>query len=194
LLAASGCVVPPSPYPDEWGYAPARPGAVTLKGEPIALIGPELPLGFRAPDFVALDADFAPVRLSDFRGKTVLISAVPSLDTGVCAQETRRFNQELAGMPTNVMGITISMDLPFAQKRFCEAEKIGGLIVLSDSAWRSFGVRYGVLMAGRGLLARAVFVVGPDGRLRYREIVPEITTEPDYTRVLDAVRRTAGLK
>lgn len=169
-----------------------RHGIVTMKGNPVTLLGPDLGVGAPAPDFRAVDAGFAPVRLSDFRGKVVLISAVPSLDTGVCALQTKRFNDEVQRLPEGVEILTISMDLPFAQKRFCAAEKVDRVKVLADHVWREFGLRYGVLIRDMGLLARSVWVVGRDGKILYREIVPEVAQHPDYEAALAAVRRAAG--
>jgi thiol peroxidase len=165
-----------------------RTGVVTAHGTPVTLLGPGLKVGDLAPDFTVVDEAFRPVRLADFKGKTVLISAVPSLDTGVCAIQTKRFNDEAEKLPAGVAVLTISEDLPFAQTRFCGAESIKNIRVLSDSVHRDFGLRYGVLIKETALLARSIWVIGPDGRLRYREIVPELTHHPDYDRALAAVR------
>lgn len=163
-------------------------GLVTLKGKPVVLLGTQVKSGDPAPDFRAVDPSFKPVALSGFRGKAVLISAVPSLDTPVCATQTRRFNQEAAGLGSGVQLITISMDLPFAQSRFCEAEKIKGILLLSDHVWREFGPAYGVLIKDMGLLARSIFVVDASGKVTYREIVREVAEEPDYDAALKALR------
>ncbi len=169
-----------------------RSGVVTLKGQPLTLLGPAIKVGQKAPDFQVVDEAFKPVRLSDFRGKAVLIAAVPSLDTPVCSMETKRFNEEAAKLPKDVVVLTISMDLPFAQKRFCEAEKVGGIQVLSDCVDHDFGQNYGVLIKGMGLLARSIFVVGKDGTIRYEQIVPEVTNHPDYDAALKAIKQAAG--
>ncbi len=124
----------------------------------------------------------------------MLISAVPSLDTKVCTLQTKRFDEELAKLPADVVVMTISMDLPFAQQQFCGREDIKGMVVVSDSARREFGKAWGVLIPARGLLARSVFVVGPDGRIRYEQIVPELTHEPDYDAALAALREVAGVE
>jgi thiol peroxidase len=166
-----------------------RTGLVTLKGNPVTLLGKGVKAGDRAPDFTAVDAGWKPVRLSDFRGKVVLISAVPSLDTPVCSLQTKRFNDEAGKLP-NVQVITISEDLPFAQKRFCDAEKIGTM-VLSDTVAREFGLKYGLLIKGMSLLARCVIVVGADGVVKYVDLVPEITQHPDYDKALEAARQAA---
>ena len=164
---------------------------VTMKGNAIALMGTPTREGQAAPDFKVVDATFKPVKLSDYQGKVVLISAVPSLDTGVCSLQTKRFNDEAARLPANVLIMTVSEDLPFAQKRFCEAEKVDRIKVLSDSVWREFGSKYGVLIKDMGLLTRSIWIVGRDGKIAYREIVPEITTHPNYDAALKAAREAA---
>jgi thiol peroxidase len=166
-----------------------RTGIVTMKGGPLTLLGPELKVGDRAPDFTAVDGGFAPVKLSDFAGKTVLISAVPSLDTGVCQIQTKRFNEEAERLPDSVVVLTVSMDLPFAQSRFCGAENIKKIRVLSDSLHRDFGDKFGLRIKENGLLARSVWIVDPKGTITYRQIVPELTTEPDYAAALAAVKK-----
>ena len=168
-----------------------REGLVTLQGQPITLLGPEIEVGDTAPDFRVVDDAYQPVRLSDVAGKACLISAVPSLDTGVCSLQTKRFNQEMANLPNDVVVMTISADLPFAQKRFCEAETIDRIRVVSDHVWREFGLGYGVLIQDMALLSRAIFVVGKDGRVAYKQIVSEITEHPDYDAALAAIRKAA---
>jgi len=163
-------------------------GELTIKGTPVKTVGQRIEVGHRAPDFTALDGKFQTVGLSQFQGRPVLISSVPSLDTPVCSLQTQRFNEALSGLPEDVALVTISMDLPFAQKRFCTSEKIERMHVWSDSARREFGTRYGVLIRERGLLARAVFVVGRDGKLVYREVVKEVSEHPDYEAALKAIR------
>jgi len=138
-----------------------------------------------------VDNDLNEVSLSAFQGKTLILSAVPSLDTSVCDIETRRFNEEAAKLGPNVQVVTISMDLPFAQKRWCAAAGVDRVQTLSDHRDASFGTSYGVLMKGSRLLARTVFVVDGKGIIRYIQIVPEVTQELDYDDVLKAV---AGLK
>ena len=165
---------------------------VTMKGDPIVLGGPELSVGDRAPDFTAVDRQWNRVSLSDLAGKVVLISAVPSLDTGVCALQTKRFNEAAAALPRDVTVLTISHDLPFAQERFCAAEGIDRVQMLSDHVEADFGESYGVLITGMRLLARSIWVVGKDGRIAYVEVVPEITDHPDYESALAAARKAAG--
>ena len=166
-----------------------RENRVMMKGNPLSLVGPELKVGDKAPEFKAVDASFKKVSASDFKGKKVLISAVPSIDTGVCALQTKRFNEEAAKLQ-DVVFITISSDLPFAQKRFCDSEKIGKMNLLCDSVWHDFGEKYGVLVKDMGLLARAVFVISAKGEISYVQIVGEITNHPDYDSAIEAVKRT----
>ncbi len=168
-----------------------REGVAAMQGNGVVLLGSGVKAGEPAPDFRVVDGAFEPVVLADLKGTVCLISAVPSLDTGVCAAQTKRFNDELETLPENVAVLTISMDLPFAQKRFCDAEKIDRVQVLSDHVWREFGLAYGILIKDIGLLARAVFVVGKDGTLVYEQIVPEITEHPDYDAALAAARAAA---
>jgi len=171
---------------------PRRTGVVTSKGQPVTLLGPDVNIGDLAPDFHAVDAAYRPVDLTSFRGRPVLIAAVPSLDTGVCSLETKRFNDEAAKLPPEVQLVTISMDLPFAQKRFCQVEHVDRVKVLSDHVGREFGMRYGVLTEDKALLARSIFVIGRDGRIVYRELVYDQGTEPDYDAALEALRRAAS--
>ena len=163
-----------------------RAGIVTMKGNPITLIGTELKVGDQAPDFVAIDNNMNPVGLDSFRGKVCIISSVPSLDTPVCDMETRRFNDEASRLGDNAVVLTISMDLPFAQKRWCGAAGVDRVQTLSDHRDASFGQAYGVLIRELRLLARAVFVVDQQGTIRYQELVKEIVDEPDYESVLGA--------
>ena len=162
---------------------------VTLNGSPLNLSGNEVTVGRAAPDFTATTNDLAEFKLSSVKGKKVVVlSAVPSLDTPVCDIETRRFNQEAAALGGDVQIITISMDLPFAQKRWCGAAGVDKVVVVSDHRDVSFGKAYGVLIDGLRLLARAVFVVNRKGKVCHAQVVPEIAKEPDYGAVLDAVR------
>jgi len=165
-----------------------RPGAVTFHGNPLTLLGQEIKVGETAPQFEALDNSLAPAKLSAFQGKVVIISAVPSLDTPVCDLETRRFNAEAAKLGQEVVVLTISMDLPFAQKRWCGAAGVTHVTTLSDHKDAAFGLAYGVLIKELRLLTRAVFVVDRKGVVRYVELVREITHEPDYDAALTAVK------
>jgi thiol peroxidase len=166
-----------------------RTGIITFKGNPFTLIGPELKVGDKAPGFNVVDNGLAPVTLASYAGKIKIISAVPSLDTPVCDTETRRFNQEAAGLPGNVVVLTISLDLPFAQKRWCGAAGIDKIITLSDYQTRSFGNAYGVLIKELLLLSRAIFVVDANDTIRYIQVVPEVTSEPDYAAVIAAAKK-----
>ena len=165
-----------------------RTGLVTMKGKPVTLVGPAVKIGQKAPDFEVVANDLSAVKLSSFAGKTCIIASVPSIDTSVCDMETRKFNEKAGGLGSNVVVLTISMDLPFAQKRWCGAAGIKNVVTLSDHRDASFGRAYGVLIKDLRLLARAVFVVDKKGIIRYVQIVPEIATEPDYDAVLKAVK------
>jgi thioredoxin-dependent peroxiredoxin len=164
-----------------------RTGLVTMKGNPLTIVGKELKVGEAAPDFEVLDNDLSPVRFSSFRGKICVISSVPSRDTPVCDMETRRFNEEAGKLGEDIQILTISMDLPFAQKRWCGASGVDKVITLSDHRKASFGTEYGVLIKELRLLARVVFVIDREGVIRYIQIVKEQTEEPDYDAVLEAI-------
>ena len=165
-----------------------RSGIITFKGNPFTLLGPELKVGDKAPDFAVVDNGLAPVSLASSAGKIRIISSVPSLDTPVCDTETRRFNQEASSLLGDVVVLTISLDLPFAQKRWCGAAGIDKVTTLSDYRERSFGQNYGVLIKELLLLTRAIFVVDAQGVIRYIQIVPEVTSEPDYAAVVAAAK------
>ena len=166
-----------------------RQGIITMKGNPLTLVGNELKVGEPAPDFDALDNDLTPVRLSSFRGKVLVISSVPSLDTPVCDQETKRVDEEAGNLGSaDVQILTISMDLPFAQKRWHGATGVDQVITLSDHRDAAFGKAYGVLIKELRLLARAVFVVDREGIIRHIQLVKEVTEEPDYNQALDALK------
>src|SRR3989338_7146713 len=165
-----------------------RTGVVTFKGNPMTLVGPELKVGQKAPDFQVVAQDLSPVTLANSRGKIRLVSVVTSLDTGICDIQTKRFNEEAAKLP-NVAILTISADLPFAQKRWCGAAGIDKVQVLSDHKDASFGTAYGVLMKELRLLSRAIFVVDANDTLRYIEYVPEVASHPNYDAALNAARQ-----
>lgn len=162
-------------------------GVIKFKGNPMTLLGTMNRVGMQAPDFTVLKNDLSPVKLSDFKGKKVLISVVPSLDTSVCDLQTRRFNEEAGKIP-NVQVITISMDLPFAQARWCGAAGVKNLITASDHRDADFGAKYGLLIKELRLLTRAVLLVDEKGILAYQEIVPEVTTHPNYDAALAAAK------
>ena len=165
-----------------------KTGLVTMKGNPITLAGHALKVRDKAPDFEVTGNDMKPVKFSSFSGKVCIISSVPSLDTPVCDMETRRFNKEAAGLGSDVVILTISMDLPFAQKRWCGAAGVDKVITLSDYKTVDFGTAYGVMIKDLRLLARAVFVVDKKGVIQYIQIVKEIAEEPDYSAVINAVK------
>jgi len=164
-------------------------GVITMKGNPLTLVGKELKVGDPAPDFEVLDNDLTPVTLSSFTGNICVVCSVPSLDTPVCDMETRRFNEEAGRLGAEVRILAISMDLPFAQKRWCGAAGVDKVVTLSDHRDASFGTAYGVLIIELRLLGRAVFVLDSEGTVRYVQIVKEVTDEPDYDAVLEAVNK-----
>lgn len=166
-----------------------RPGLVTLKGNPFTLLGPELKVGELAPDFVVTANDLSPAKLSDFKGKVCVISSVPSLDTPVCDTSTRRFNQEATGLGPDVVILTVSMDLPFAQARWCGAAGVKNVQTLSDYKDAAFGLNYGLLIKELRLLARAVIVIDKEGKIQYTGLVKEIAEEPDYDAILSVIRK-----
>jgi thiol peroxidase len=163
-----------------------------MKGGPITLIGNEIKAGDKAPDFTVLDGGLGPVKLSDFKGKTVILASVPSVDTPVCDLETKRFNEEAGKLGDKVAVLTVSMDLPFAQARWCAAAGVENVRLLSDFRDRDFGNKYGVLIKELGLLARTIFVVDKDGTVQYVQYVEETTEEPNYGEVLSAVKNLVG--
>lgn len=162
---------------------------VTFKNEPVTLLGKEVAVGDKAPNFTVLANDLRPVTLADSKGKIRLISVIPSIDTGVCATQTRKFNEEAASLGEDVRVLTISCDLPFAQARWCAAEGIDAVQTLSDHRDLSFGEAYGVVMQELRLLARSVFVVDKDDRVTYVEYVSEGTNHPDYDKAIEAVKQ-----
>jgi thiol peroxidase len=166
-----------------------RTGVILFKGNPMTLLGPDLKVGDKAPDFLVVDNGLQPVTLKDGAGKVQLVTVVPSLDTPVCDTMTRKFNEEAGKLTGDLAVYTISMDLPFAQKRWCGNAGIEKVKTLSDYQDRSFGENYGVLIKELKLLARAVFVIGKDGKIAYREIVKEVTSEPDYSAALSAAKK-----
>ncbi|CAB5138674.1 Thiol peroxidase, Tpx-type (EC [Olavius algarvensis associated proteobacterium Delta 3] len=165
-----------------------RTDVVTWRGEPMTLGGNPPAMGAPAPDVILIDNYLAPFALSSLKGKICVVSAVPSLDTPTCDMETRRFNSEAASLGDDVVILTVSMDLPYAQKRWCGAAGVDRVVTLSDHRDGSFGEAYGVMIGERRLLTRAVFVIDREGILRYEQIVPEIAQEPDYDAVIEVVR------
>jgi thiol peroxidase len=165
-----------------------RNDVITFQGKPLTLIGPALKVGGQAPHFALTANDLSDLRCEAYHGKVLVLSVVPSLDTPVCAMQTRTFNQRATQLAKDVVVLTVSMDLPFAQKRFCGAEGIERVITASDYKHRSFGPAFGVLIKELGLLARAVFVLDRKGKVLHAEYVPEVTQEPNYDAALTAVR------
>ena len=161
---------------------------VTMKGQPLTLSGTQPSVGDKAPDCELMGKDLKPVKLSSFENKVRIISSVPSLDTSVCDIMTRKFNEEAVNMGDDVVVLAISMDLPFAQDRWCIAADVKNVYMLSDHRSASFGQAFGVLIKDLRLLARAVFVLDREGIIRHIEIVNELANEPDYEAVLAAVK------
>jgi thiol peroxidase len=159
----------------------------------LTLLGKQINVGDTAPNFKVVDNSFSPVEFNQFKQKVILISVVPSLDTGVCSLQTKRFNEEVANFSENVVMLTISNDLPFAQKRFCNTEKINNIKVLSDSVWRDFGSKYGLLIKDMGLLTRAIIIIDSQGKIAYKELVANISQQPDYTKVLAKLKALSTL-
>src|SRR5579875_1700895 len=169
-----------------------RSGAVTMRGNPLTLIGAELKPGQTAPAFKLVGAGMKEVTLDQFKGKVKIISTVPSVDTPVCDAETRRFNEEAAKLPSDVVILTVSMDLPFAQARWCGAAGVDKVTTLSDYRGAHFGEAYGVLIKELYLLARVVFVVDKNDKITYVEYVKEVANHPNYEAALEAARKAAA--
>jgi thiol peroxidase len=161
---------------------------ITFKQNPMTLIGNEVKVGDTAPDFTVLANDLSPVTLQDSKGKTRLISVVPSLDTGTCDAQTRKFNESAAELGDDVVILTVSNDLPFAQKRWCAAAGIDSVQTLSDHRDLSFGEAYGVAIDELRLLTRSIFVVDSNDKVTYVEYVPEATEHPNYEKAIEAVK------
>ena len=166
-----------------------RKGIITFQGSPLTLLGQEPALGMPAPGFQALDVELKPVGLDSFKGKICVLCSVPSLDTPVCDMETRRFNKEAVNLGQEVEVVVVSMDLPFAQRRWCAGAGVDRVRTISDHRDASFGLAYGTLIKELRLLTRAVFVVDRNGVLTYSQWVKEITKEPDYEEVLKAIEK-----
>lgn len=169
--------------------AEERKGVVSFAGKPVTLIGPEIKVGDKAPDFVVQTVGLQQVTMKDFENKVRLISVVPSLDTGVCDMQTRRFNKEATDLGNHVVVLTISADLPFAQKRWCGAAGVDRVETLSDHLLMSFGDAWGTHIKEHRLESRAVFVVDAKGTVTYAEYVPDASQHPNYDAAIDAVRK-----
>ena len=166
-----------------------RTGLITFQGNPLTLVGTELKIGDPAPDATLLANDLNPVKLSAYKGKVCVISVVPSLDTPVCDMQTRKFNEAAGNLSDDVVILTVSMDLPFAQTRWCGAAGVEKVVTLSDHRDAAFGETYGTLIKELRLLARAVFVVDKNGTVQYIQLVNEVTEEPDYDAALEAAKK-----
>lgn len=169
--------------------AQERTGVATFKGNPLTLIGPELKAGDKAPEFTVSKNLLETASLADYSGKVKLISVVPSLDTGVCDAQTRRFNEEAAKLGDNVVVLTISVDLPFAQSRWCGAAGIDKVVTLSDYKTHSFGDAFGVTIKEFALLMRSIFVIDANDTIQYVEYLPEMTEHPNYEAAIEAVKK-----
>lgn len=167
---------------------PVRLSEVKAGDRPLELQGSPAQLMQQAPDFKVADQAFKAVKLSDFAGKTVLLSVVPSIDTGVCSIQTKKFNEQVVSLPKDVVLLTISTDLPFAQKRFCQKEQVDKLRVLSDAVWGDFGSNYGLRIKDMGILTRAVLIIDAKGTLVYQQLVPLLSQEPDYQAALNKLK------
>lgn len=161
---------------------------ITSGGNPVTLLGEEIKVGDKAPDFIAVNTDMSPFKFSELDKKIKIISVVSSTDTRICEFQTIRFNEEATKHP-DVVVLTISMDLPFAQKRFCASNDIENSIVVSDYKDHDFGMKYGFLVKETKLLARGIIVVDEQGIVRYVEYVSEIGSHPDYDKVLDFLEK-----
>lgn len=166
-----------------------RKGKITFLGNPLTLIGTEKKIGEKADNFTVLDKELKEISLKDFAGKIKLISVTPSLDTPVCDIQARRFNQEAAKLPDDVVIMNISMDLPFAISKFCTTAGIDKVKAYSDHRDASFGNAYGVLIKELRLLARSIFIIDRDDTIRYIELVPELSDQPDYDKALAELRK-----
>lgn len=168
----------------------SRSGVITFKGAPLTLAGNEVKRGQSAPDFKLhyFEGGMKEITLADLKGKPTILSVVPSLDTAVCAMQTKKFNEQLASLGDKINAVTVSMDLPFAMNRFCGAESIKNMRVGSDYQDRSFGTNFGTLIEELKIECRAVFVLDANGKVVHSEYVNEVTSEPDYDAALEALR------
>jgi thiol peroxidase len=163
-------------------------GKVTAQGKPVTLLCQGLKVGADAPNFKVVDDSFTAITLENYQGQAILISVVPSLDTGICSLQTKHFNEKVAQQFPSVAMLTISADLPFAQKRFCKAENIDKVTTLSDSVWRDFGQKYGLIIKDMGLLTRAVFILDKSHKVIYKQLVSSLSTEPEYDSVIEKLK------
>ncbi len=171
---------------------PQKKGLVTAKGNPLTLLGKELKVGDKAPDFQVVDNSLSPVKLTDFTGKVVLLSVTPSIDTGICDLQAKRFNRMATEVSDDVVILSISVDLPFALARWCGATGSDKIKTLSDYQDWNFGLQYGMLVKESRLLARSVWIIDKNGVIQYIQIVPEMPTEPDYEDAFGALKKLVG--
>lgn len=169
-----------------------RKGLFALRGKPLTLLGPALKVGDKAPDFQALDNELNPVNLSDFAGKVVVISVTPSVDTSVCEFQAKRFNKMVTEVSADLVMLNVSLDLPFALSRWCAATGSDQIKTLSDHKEREFGLKYGVLIKEAKLLARSVWIIDEDANIRYIQIVPEWSHEPNYDEAFEALKKVVS--
>ena len=162
---------------------------VTMKGNPVTLIGHDIQIGEGAPDCTLIANDLSEVKFSSFKGKKIVLSVVPSLDTAICDLQTKRFNKEAVKLGKDTVILTISMDLPFAQKRWCGATGSDKVRTLSDHRDAAFGNAYGVMIKGMRILSRAIFIIDAHGKVKYKQIVSEIASEPNYNDALAALAK-----
>jgi len=167
---------------------------VKAGGKYVTLLGTQINVGDIAPNFKVVDHSFSPIELKKFEGKNVLISVVPSLDTGICSVQTKKFNQKITSLPADTVFITISNDLPFAQKRFCTTENINSIEVLSDAVWRDFGTKYGLVIKDMGLLTRAIFIINTANEVIYKELVSEVSKQPNYDEAFKQISALSASK
>ncbi|ALQ08552.1 MULTISPECIES: thiol peroxidase [Pseudoalteromonas] len=163
-------------------------GKVSAQGKTVTLLGKGVSVGDNAPNFKVVDGNFTPVTLDNYKGRAILISVVPSLDTGICSLQTKHFNEKVATQFPAVVMLTISADLPFAQKRFCKAENIDKITTLSDSVWRDFGQKYGLIIKDMGLLTRSVIILDENHSIIYKQLVSSLSTEPEYNSVIEKLK------
>lgn len=185
LCALGGCKEESS----DSSSLPERKGIIERKSIPMTLLGPELKVGQPAPEFAALDKDLKERTLSEFKGKYVILSSIPSVDTPVCNKQTQRLDEEAKRLEPDVVILTISWDLPFAQIRWCDEKDVSHTLLLSDYRNREFGRKYGLIIKERMLLARAVVIIDPEGIVRYVQIVKEQFSQPDYDKLLTTLQK-----
>lgn len=171
---------------------PQKKGLVSAKGNPLTLLGPELKVGDTAPEFQVVDNNLNPVKLSDFKGKVVLLSVTPSVDTGICDLQAKRFNKMATEVSGDVVILNISVDLPFALARWCGATGSDKIKTLSDYQDWNFGLQYGLLIKETRLLARSVWIIDKKGVIQYIQMVPELPTEPNYEDAFQALKKVVG--